>query len=168
MYSAKTNEKQLRSLVQLDKRIKVYRDKHLRVIPVDQLVPGDLCVLESGEAVVADMAIVSGEAVMDESSLTGESHPVPKHQLPRHGVEEEHYKSEKFRGNSIFCGSTIVLAKPASILREVRDEGLEKTHCLAVVVATGFSTSKGELFRTILFPNELNLKFNRGILHITT
>lgn len=45
-------------------------------IPVDQVCPGDSLIVKPGEVVPVDGIISSAEAVLDESSLTGESKPV--------------------------------------------------------------------------------------------
>ncbi len=45
-------------------------------VPVDQISPGDSLVVKPGEVVPVDGIISSGSAVLDESSLTGESRPV--------------------------------------------------------------------------------------------
>jgi len=57
----------------------VIRDGSRQVIPASQLVPGDVVILEAGNYVPADVRLV--EAVnlrIDESALTGESHPAHK------------------------------------------------------------------------------------------
>ena len=46
-------------------------------IAAEDLVPGDVIVVEEGPC-VADCALIKGSAVLDESSLTGESMPVHK------------------------------------------------------------------------------------------
>ena len=57
----------------------VRRDGRVREVPREQVVPGDLILLEAGRRVPADLrlAVVHGLAV-DESALTGESVPVDK------------------------------------------------------------------------------------------
>jgi magnesium-transporting ATPase (P-type) len=57
----------------------VVRDGEVRRLPSRELVPGDILVLEGGDKIPADLRFidVSG-AHVDESSLTGESVPVPK------------------------------------------------------------------------------------------
>lgn len=45
-------------------------------IPVDQIALGDALIVKPGEVVPVDGIISSGSAVLDESSLTGESRPV--------------------------------------------------------------------------------------------
>ena len=42
------------------------------------LVPGDIYVLENKSLVPCDTAIVSGELLLNEASLTGETIPIPK------------------------------------------------------------------------------------------
>ncbi|HEU5112369.1 MAG TPA: heavy metal translocating P-type ATPase, partial [Acidimicrobiia bacterium] len=47
-------------------------------VPISELVVGDLVLVRPGARVPADGAIVSGEAELDESMVTGESNPVGK------------------------------------------------------------------------------------------
>jgi Ca2+-transporting ATPase len=62
---------------------RVRRDNHTRIIPAEQLVPGDIVVLEAGDAVSADLRLVEASNVAaDESTLTGESVAVHKYVRP--------------------------------------------------------------------------------------
>ncbi len=57
----------------------VVRAGERRRIPAEELVPGDLVRLESGDRVPADLRIVSARnARLEEAALTGESEPVSK------------------------------------------------------------------------------------------
>lgn len=47
-------------------------------VPVDSLVPGDLVLVRAGETVPVDGDLASGEAVLDEAAMTGESLPVTR------------------------------------------------------------------------------------------
>ncbi|MBQ9058299.1 MAG: HAD-IC family P-type ATPase [Atopobiaceae bacterium] len=58
--------------------VRVIRDGHEQQIAPDQLVLDDLIVLSRGAQVPADAVVVSGEAHMNESLLTGESDAVSK------------------------------------------------------------------------------------------
>ena len=54
----------------------VVRDSKEIEVPVCQVVTGDLVIVKSGQSVPVDGQIVSGNASIDESALTGESMPV--------------------------------------------------------------------------------------------
>lgn len=58
---------------------RVRRGFHDTVIDARDVVPGDLMLVQEGDVFVADGILVSGSAlIVDESMLTGESHPVVK------------------------------------------------------------------------------------------
>ena len=47
----------------------------------DNLVPGDIYAIENGMKLPCDTILVSGELLLNEVSLTGESIPIPKEPL---------------------------------------------------------------------------------------
>ena len=58
---------------------KVLRDGQVRVVPGREVVPGDIVLLEAGDAVCADGRLLECASLKaDESALTGESLPVEK------------------------------------------------------------------------------------------
>ncbi len=58
---------------------KVRRDGQVVEIPGEQLVPGDIVILEAGDKVSADGRLIKAATLeIDESALTGESAPIPK------------------------------------------------------------------------------------------
>lgn len=58
---------------------RVRRDGRVLLVPAEDLVPGDLVLLEAGDGIPADLRIVEGSNLAaDESTLTGESVPVEK------------------------------------------------------------------------------------------
>src|SRR5512136_946366 len=61
----------------------VRRDGHFQEIPVEQVVPGDLVILQAGHRVPADARLVEAFGLaVDESALTGESLPAEKNADP--------------------------------------------------------------------------------------
>jgi heavy metal translocating P-type ATPase len=64
-----------------------YEDGELHTRPIDQVVLGDLLFVKTGEVVPVD-GVLEGDAVLDESALTGESRPVerPRGDLVRSGA----------------------------------------------------------------------------------
>ncbi len=103
----------------------VIRDGDRRDVAATELVPGDIIVIEAGQAVPADARLLSAtELRTSEASLTGESLPVDKtadQQLPADTVLAE-------RSNMIYM-TTAVVAGTAT----------------AVVTATGMQTEVGRI-----------------------
>jgi P-type Ca2+ transporter type 2C len=67
---------------------KVRRDGQIIELAAEQLVPGDIVVLEAGDRVPADGKIIRAATLeIDESALTGESAPVPKQIEPVEPVD---------------------------------------------------------------------------------
>ena len=63
----------------LARRARVRRDGNPGEIPAEDLVPGDLVLLEAGDRVPADgRLVVTHNVEIDEATLTGESHPTAK------------------------------------------------------------------------------------------
>jgi H+-transporting ATPase len=62
----------------LAKRARARRDGEWQTVPAEQIVPGDLLLVERGDVIPADGRIAAGTADADESVLTGESLPVGK------------------------------------------------------------------------------------------
>jgi len=54
----------------------VLRDNAWKTLPATELVPGDIVKLSLGAVVPADVAIIEGNVLLDQSMLTGESAPI--------------------------------------------------------------------------------------------
>ena len=67
----------------LARRARVKRGGQLVEVEADELVPGDLVLLEAGDRIPADGRFMAAHNVeVDEAALTGESHAVGKHTEP--------------------------------------------------------------------------------------
>ncbi|KAJ3102089.1 hypothetical protein HDU97_000803 [Phlyctochytrium planicorne] len=151
----------------------VLREGRLIDIDSSYLVVGDAVILDmsmAGMVAVADMVIIQGGVVVDESSLTGEATPVYKFPLPvvepgvSSGVSTRAggkygYNPEKNKGSTVFGGSKILEVKPAKHV--LARPGEDAVRVVGVVTGTGFYSTRGELFRSILFPKEIDFKFYR-------
>jgi H+-transporting ATPase len=69
-----------KALALLRKRLpvqaRVLRDSNWQLLPAEQLVPGDVAHLRMGDIAPADMRLLDGSLLLDQSSLTGESLPL--------------------------------------------------------------------------------------------
>ncbi|XP_053930896.1 probable cation-transporting ATPase 13A4 isoform X5 [Cuculus canorus] len=117
------------------------------------LVPGDMLVLKEGKTLLpCDAILISGQCIVNESMLTGESIPVTKTHLP----QSDNFKpwrmhcAEDYKKHVLFCGTEVIQTK-------ADDRGVVK----AVVLRTGFNTAKGDLVRSILYPKPMNFKLYR-------
>ncbi len=98
---------------------KVIRDGKQIVLHSDELVPGDIVVLEAGDAVPADGRIIENASLkIEEAALTGESVPVNKL------VDALHLKAENDdiplgdRKNMCYMGSTVVYGRGKAVITE--------------------------------------------------
>jgi len=115
---------------------RVVRDNASKSVPAVELVPGDLVIVEAGEAFPADGVIVSCDRMQaDESALTGEAFPVFKEalpDLPRHdhetGVDGAHWG---FAGTRALTGRArlrIVYTGRETFYGEIVRSALRGTH----------------------------------------
>jgi Cd2+/Zn2+-exporting ATPase len=78
-YAIDRTRKAIKSLMKLrpDKAL-VRRNGGTELVPVGELVVGDVLVVRPGESIALDSVIIEGASAIDQSSLTGESMPVSK------------------------------------------------------------------------------------------
>ena len=111
------------------RRATVVRDGIPREMDAHDVVPGDVVLLEAGQAVPADARLMSGaELRLNEATLTGESVPVAKQ--PAHVAAADAALQE--RPNMVYAGTSVVA-------------GTART----IVVATGADTELGAIGRLV-------------------
>ena len=132
-----------------------------------KLIPGDIFDASDPTLTVfpCDAILLAGDAIVNESMLTGESVPVSK--LP---VKDENLRAmsrEAKQGSSevdnelakhyLFSGTKIIRVRAGA--RPPWAPKSEEPLALAMVTRTGFNTTKGALVRSMLFPKPMGFKF---------
>ena len=108
--------------------VRVRRNDNVFIVNSEDIVVGDIILLEAGDKVPADARLIKAISLkVDESSLTGESLPVIKNTS---ALEHEAPLSE--RNNMIYSGTSVVYGK-----------------CEAVVVAIGMNTEFGLIAKSL-------------------
>ncbi|CAK9816814.1 Polyamine-transporting ATPase 13A3 [Anthophora quadrimaculata] len=143
------NQINLSGTVASTETVRVHRSsKVVENIPSRDLVPGDIIELPKHQAtVVCDAVLLTGQCILNESMLTGESVPVTKTPLPSRHVL---YDSKECSHHTIYSGTTIIQTRSYS-----------DSPVLARVIRTGFHTSKGSLVAAILYPPPADFKFDQ-------
>ena len=108
---------------------KVIRSGERKTIPTEELVCGDIVVLEAGDVVPADLRLISSASLkIEEAALTGESVPVEK-------------DAEAVVSPSAALGDRVNMAYSTGTVTYGRGSG--------VVVATGMRTETGKIARML-------------------
>jgi P-type Ca2+ transporter type 2C len=105
--------------------VRVRRDAQVISIPAAKLVPGDIVILEAGDAVAADSRVLESVGLQTlEAALTGESEPIEKIASPLEGTN----LALGDRRNVVYLGTYVTAGRG-----------------LAVVTATGMRTELGHI-----------------------
>ncbi|KAJ1673981.1 hypothetical protein EV182_004203, partial [Spiromyces aspiralis] len=150
----------------------VYRNGGWLRIPSDELLPGDVVEVSDPGLVTmpCDALLLEGECIVNESMLTGESIPVAKSPVTRVALQQELDLSEtifkpEMSKHALFSGTKLVRVKKSHAGFGGKlwlDEGhAVPTRATALVLRTGFNTTKGALVRSILYPRPNNFEFYR-------
>lgn len=122
--------------------VKVRRNGQFVTLASQELVPGDIVIVEPGDLIVADMRLIEVEhCTIDESTLTGESVAVVKTAEPLPKAEETLFGAH----NIVFAGTKAVSGS-----------------AVAVVIATGNETVLGSLATVSVKQAQLS-SFTEGI-----
>ncbi|ANB14233.1 Ypk9p [Sugiyamaella lignohabitans] len=145
--------------------VRVLRSGFWTTIPSSELVPGD--VYEVSDPTISslpcDSILLSGDCIVNESMLTGESVPVSKVPITDSSLQGMVAGNSPNGGDDLakhylYSGTKIIRVRRPKRPRQ-QAQGEDYDVALAVVIRTGFSTTKGSLVRSMLFPKPSGFKF---------
>ncbi|KAL3775476.1 hypothetical protein ACHAW5_005527 [Stephanodiscus triporus] len=143
------SDKDLYQLMSMKGTVQVLRGGDMITIDQTEVVPGDIVRLVPGE-VYCDMAILQATKVLvDESSLTGEVHPIAKRPLDPANSHLT-YNMKENKTSTLSAGTTILEC----------GDGTGTEGDLAIVTKTGSFTAKGELLSDVLSYERHKFKFD--------
>lgn len=126
-WNAESSALALRNMVKVKARVK--RGKKIYLLEAEELVPGDIIILESGVKVPADLRLIEVKDLnIEEASLTGESVAVIKAVDPIHGDE-------------LSLGDQLNMSFAATAVQKGRGIG--------IVVSTGTKTEIGKIAESL-------------------
>lgn len=158
----KATMKRLREVSRFECDIRVMRSGFWRTVESTDLVPGD--VYEVSDPALTqlpcDSLLLSGDCIVNESMLTGESVPVSKIPVTDESLEFLELSAPTIHPeivrHMLFSGTKIIRAR-----RPHEEHEDDEAAALAMVIRTGFNTTKGALIRSMLFPKPSGFKFYR-------
>ncbi len=106
--------------------VKVKRNNKIREIPLNDVVVGDLVILNAGDKVPADGYLVKGSLSVDESSLNGETKEAKKESTFSNEINN---KNKVYRGSVVYSGEAwlkVTLTGDNTIMGKISKELQEK------------------------------------------
>ncbi|KAI5180241.1 manganese-transporting P-type ATPase [Nematocida sp. AWRm80] len=128
------NIRQLRTLNLAPQKILRLSDVKKEEVLSTTLRPGDKVFLGSKMQVPADLLVIRGNAIVNESMLSGESTPVSKESIPRNS--DALLSMDRHKKHILYGGTKII---------KIEGKGVE-----CIVLRTGFMTEQGELIKSMI------------------
>ena len=116
------NDRAYRDLKASQKKdtVKVLRESVIKVIPADEVVVGDVILLQSGDKILADGILAEGALSVDNSALNGEAEACPKTEAPDGFAIPETITGDTFvDAHSLFRGATVLDGEGYMIVQKV-------------------------------------------------
>ncbi|WFD44339.1 hypothetical protein MPSI1_003006 [Malassezia psittaci] len=159
LFETKKTIRRMREMNRFVCSVRVLRDGQWTRVESSELVPGDVYDAADPQLSVlpADSVLLTGDAIVNESMLTGESVPIskiPVSEAAVHALQSTRNDlSAQLARHFLFAGTKVIRIRPVA--------GAEETSAKALVLRTGFNTTKGSLVRGMLFPKPMGFKFYR-------
>ena len=116
------NDRAYRDLKASQKKdtVKVIRDGVVKVIEADDVVVGDVILLQSGDKILADGILAEGALSVDNSALNGEAEECPKTEAPEGFAIPETITGDTFvDAHSLFRGATVLDGEGYMVVQKV-------------------------------------------------
>lgn len=116
------NDRAYRDLKASQKKdtVKARREGVIKVIPADEVVVGDVILLQSGDKILADGILAEGALSVDNSALNGEAEECPKSEAPDGFAIPETITGDTFvDAHSLFRGATVLDGEGYMIVQKV-------------------------------------------------
>ena len=116
------NDRAYRDLKASQKKdtVKVIRDGVVKVIEADDVVVGDVILLQSGDKILADGILAEGALSVDNSALNGEAEECPKTEAPEGLTIPETITGDTFvDAHSLFRGATVLDGEGYMVVQKV-------------------------------------------------
>lgn len=116
------NDRAYRDLKASQKKdtVKARREGVIKVIPADEVVVGDVILLQSGDKILADGILAEGALSVDNSALNGEAEECPKTEAPDGFAIPETITGDTFvDAHSLFRGATVLDGEGYMIVQKV-------------------------------------------------
>ncbi|KAF2086902.1 hypothetical protein K490DRAFT_57372 [Saccharata proteae CBS 121410] len=161
LIETKATMRRLRDVSKFECNVRVLRNGFWRQVESSELVPGDVYEVTDPNLTQfpCDSLLLSGDCIVNESMLTGESVPVSKVPTTDEALDLLVLSTSSIHPevarHLLFSGTKIIRA------RRPQDDKDDEAAALALVVRTGFNTTKGALVRSMLFPKPSGFKFYR-------
>lgn len=103
----------------LSEKAVVIRESNVKEIPAEELLPGDIILIDEGDRIPADARLLSSQNLsINEASLTGESQSVEKDAESE--IEEETTLAE--RNNMVYMGTNAVRGKAKAVVTATAED----------------------------------------------
>ncbi|OLY82066.1 putative cation-transporting ATPase [Smittium mucronatum] len=181
LIETKRNVQKIQEMAKFECSVEVFRDRIWRTTSSLELVPGDVINISGPNMSIipCDALILEGNCITNESMLTGESIPVAKtpsqpDTFDKIDLMDPTFPSEISK-HVVFSGTNLIRARKnelglggknwIQLDTKSKERSLDSSsdtsmpaRCTALVIRTGFNTTKGVLIRSILFPRQSKFK----------
>ncbi|GAA6043571.1 hypothetical protein JCM8097_005258 [Rhodosporidiobolus ruineniae] len=168
LLETRANVQRMREMSRFVCDVRILRDGEWIMGDSTDLVPGDLIDLSENNLTTfpADLLLLSGDAIVNESMLTGESVPVSKVPIEADVVglvsSGGGEISAELSRHVVYNGTKVIrIRKTSPTVQQAGAGGGGEPEAVAMVMRTGFNTTKGALVRSMLFPKPFGFAFYR-------